>query len=189
MRQPQAQQSKKKISEFTAAKKCYPMTLRELQKHKLLPKKLKHAPEFRPQKRNKLPKPFNKLGGQRIHTTGIMGVSDKHVVLMCWRDGEILTDSAFFGYFYYRLMSGGLSPLFEFHWHPSHKGFHCKMPCMTDNNYANRFLAGAPEMNLKAINLDPRVHENRLRLILIFCELCGISPLDSDPTSESLFLK
>ena len=163
------------------------MTPKDLRAHKLLPKQLRSSPEFKLQKRGKLPKPFNRLGGSRIYTTGMLDVSDNHVVLMCWKDGEIQTDSAFFGYLHYRLANGDLSPLFEFHWHPSHKGFHCKTPCKTEINHTNRFLTMAREIKMQTKNLDPRIHEDRLELILIFCDACGISPPDNNPTTESLF--
>jgi hypothetical protein len=39
------------------------MTPRDLKAHKTAPKHLKEIPVFKPQKRNKLPKPFKTLGG------------------------------------------------------------------------------------------------------------------------------
>ena len=56
------------------------MTPEDLKKHKLLRKQLKKVPEFSAQKRNKLPRPFNKLGGYRIHSTGMLDVSSNHVI-------------------------------------------------------------------------------------------------------------
>ena len=163
------------------------MTPEELKKHKLLRKQLKRTPEFGPLKRNKLPKPFNKLGGPRIQSTGMLDVSDNHVVFMYWRDGSIFTDRSFYGYLFCRLSNGSLNPLFEFHWHPSHKGFHCKTPCQTTNNYTDRTLPGAHELKLKTKQLDPKDNQDRNELIITFCNACGVSLPDNDPLSKTLW--
>ena len=145
------------------------MTPRELKAHKSALKHLNDIPVFKPQKRGKLPKPFKGLGGVRIESTGMIDVSNDHVAFMYWRDGEILTDRSFFGYLFCRLANDNLSPVFEFHWHPSHKGLHCKTPCKTSSDYTNRTLPGAPELALKTKPvLDPKIPVDRLKLIIAF---------------------
>lgn len=73
------------------------------------------------------------------------------------------------------LPDGQLFPLFEFHYHPSHKGVHAKLPCKTELNYAGRQLPGAPELNLKSSgSLDPRSEADRMALVHRFCQACGI---------------
>lgn len=164
------------------------MTPSDLKAHKSAHKQLATIPVFKPQKRNKLPKPFKGLGGPRIQSTGMIDVSDDHVVFMFWRDGEILTDRSFYAYLFCRLANGGLSPLLEFHWHPSHKGFHCKTPCKTTNDYTNRMLPGASELALKTKpNTDPRKDDDRFALVIRFCELCGISLPTNDAQSQTLW--
>ena len=164
------------------------MTPKELIAHKTAPKHLDAIPVFKLQKRNKLPKPLKEVGGPRIESTGMINVSDNHVAIMYWRDGEIFTDRSFYGHLFCRLSNGSLSPVFEFHWHPSHKGIHCKTPCRTTNNYTDRMLPGAPELSLKTErNLDPRIPDDRLKLVMDFCRSCGISLPDSDPMSKSLW--
>ena len=163
------------------------MTPEDLKNHKTLPKKLKKIPVFNPLKRNKLPKSFNKIGGPRIHATEMLEVSDTHVVFMYWRDGEIFTDRSFYAFLFCRLGDGSLSPLFEFHWHPSHKPFHCMTPCKTTNNYTNRTLPGAPELKLKTEKLDPKFLEDRNKLIITFCKACGVSSPDTDPSSRHIW--
>ena len=164
------------------------MTPRELKAHKTARKHLKEIPVFKPQKRNKLPKPFKNFGGPRIESTGMIDVSPDHVAFMYWRDGQILTDRSFYGYLFCRLANGSLSPVFEFHWHPSHKGFHCKTPCRTNYDYTDRMLPGAPELSLKTkYDTDPKIHEDRLMLMINFCLLCGISLPDNNPNSKSLW--
>jgi len=159
-----------------------------LRAHKAAPKHLKEIPTFKPQKRNKLPKPFKGLGGPRIESTGLLDVSTDHVVLMYWRNGPIFTDRSFYGYLLCRLANDNLGPIFEFHWHPSHKGIHCKMPCRTDSDYTNRLLPGAPELALKTQrNLDPKIHEDRLKLVIEFCGSCGISLPDPDANTQPLW--
>ena len=74
----------------------------------------------------------------------------------------MLTDSAFFGWLLCELQNGVLYPLLEFHYHPSHKGVHAKMPCNTELDYTQRQLPQAPELNLKALpGLDPRTEDGR----------------------------
>lgn len=152
------------------------MTPRELLAHKNAAKQLPEVPKFKPQRRNKLPRPFHKLGGPRIQSTGMLEVSADHVAMMFWQDGQILTDRSFYAYLFCKLANGSLSPILEFHWHPSHKGFHCKTPCMTESNYTDRMLPGAPELALKTQpGTDPANPLDLTKLVFIFCEICGIS--------------
>lgn len=150
-------------------------------------KQLKETPIFKPQRRNKLPKPFKTLGGSRINATSMMDVSTDHVVFMYWRGGSIFTDRSFFAFLFCRLSNGDLSPLFEFHWHPSHKGFHCKTPCKTVENYTNRILRRAPELSLSTKGqLDPKNEVDRVQLVLEFCRFCGIKLPDNDAQTKRL---
>lgn len=157
------------------------MTKLELKAHKDEIKKLPVKPIFKQLKRKKLPKPFDKVGGANIFSTDLMPVSEQHVVVMLWKDGQVFTDRQFYAYLFYKSEHNDLIPLFEFHWHPSHKGFHCKLPCSTSSDYKNRLLPGAPELALKTQeDLDPKEDEGRAKLILEFCKLCKISLPSSD---------
>ena len=152
------------------------MTPAELAQHKTAPKRLASAPSFTKLKRGKLPKPFNKMGGDRFHSSGALPVSDIHRIFAFWRDGETLTDRAFFAWLMCELGNGDLYPLFEFHYHPSHKGVHGKLPCNTELNYANRQLPQAPELRLNCQGeTDPATVEGRLHLMDRFCRACGIA--------------
>lgn len=160
----------------------------ELKEHKVAQKHLPSIPIFKSHKRKKLPEPFKRLGGKRIFSTELIDVSSDHVILMYWRDGEILTDRSFYAHLFCRLENGSLSPLFEFHWHPSHKGFHCKTPCNTTYDYTNRMLPGAKELSLKTDSRpDPKRAEDLSLLIMKFCHLCGISLPNSDEESRTLW--
>lgn len=162
----------------------------ELQEHKKSHKQLPAIPVFKPltRRQNKLPKPFRTLGGPRIFATGLIEVSDTHVVFLYWRSGEMLSDRAFYGYLLCKNHVADLSPLFEFHWHPSHKGLHCKVPCNTTLNYTGRLLPMAPELNIKTPpKLDPQVEADRLQLVTIFCDACGVKLPDQDPLSGQLW--
>lgn len=88
------------------------MTPKELADHKAVPKRLAGLPQFKSIKRGKLPKPLHKLGGPRLQATDLIAVSDSHSVVFIWRDGELLTDSAFFAYLFCTLGDGSLYPLF-----------------------------------------------------------------------------
>jgi hypothetical protein len=148
---------------------------RDLAGHKAASKRLLVMPSFRPLKRGKLPKPFHRIGGARYSSSGLIGVSDSHSVVFICGDGEILTDTKFYGYLLCNLPNGSRFPLLEFHWHPSHKGLHIKVPCDTALDYTDRLLPGAPELALKSVHaFDPRVAGDRTRLIEVFCEAAGI---------------
>ncbi len=152
------------------------MTPQDLRAHKASEKILAVRLPFKPLRKGRLPKPFNKMGGARMHATDLVDLSDSHCAVFIWRDGAILTDTAFYGYLMCRLSGGALYPLFEFHWHPGHKGFHAKLPCKTEFDYTNRMLPGAPELKISTkITLDPRNEDDRLELIDEFCSACGIS--------------
>jgi len=163
------------------------MIKRDLRAHKATPKRLTDVPTFKPQARNKLPKPFKKLGGERIRSTGMLEVSDDHVAFMFWRDGALLTDRSFYGYLFARLAEGRLGPVFEFHWHPSHKPIHCKVPCKTTSDFTDRTLRQAPELELRTSScLDPKNPEELAQLVVQFCNSCGIDLPDNDPNTMRL---
>lgn len=152
------------------------MNPKELANHKTASKRLDSAVVFKALKRGKLPKPLHKLGGARIQSTDLLKVSDTHQVVFIWRDGELLTDSAFFGYLFCVLDTNELSPLLEMHFHPSHKGLHVKLPCKTQFDYTSRMLPGAPELALTTRHgIDPRQENDRFVLIDRFCKCCGIA--------------
>lgn len=152
------------------------MKRRDLADHKTAPKRLRNMPTFRQMKRGKLPKPFHRMGGARYSATDLIPVSETHSVLFIWGNGDILTDTRFYGYLLCGLPNGSLSPLLEFHWHPSHKGVHIKVPCETSLDYTDRLLPGAPELALKSSRIfDPRLSDDRKRLISVFCQAAGIA--------------
>jgi hypothetical protein len=165
------------------------MTPRELADHKSAPKKLTALPSFQPLRKGKLPKPFHKMGGARLHATKLIRISLDHHILFCWRTGEMLSDASFYGYLICDLPNEALGIVFEFHWHPSHKGIHCKVPCGTELNYANRLLVGAPELALSgSTRLDPRDETDRRELIHLFCSACGITlAAEDDPDQLDLW--
>lgn len=152
------------------------MTPDELVQHKAALKRLVSMPSFhKPKSGPKLPKPFHAMRGPRLHASGEVKVSEEHSVFFFWRDGDLLTDSQFFAWLMCVQENGQLHPLFEFHYHPSHKGIHAKLPCRTSLDYTARQLPQAPELNLKTHgNLDPRTEKGRLALIHQFCKACGI---------------
>jgi hypothetical protein len=152
------------------------MTPQELAKHKQAPKRLAALPAFKAMTKSaKKPKPFHKMGGARYQWTEVQAVSDIHRIVFIWRNGELRTDASFFAYLFYIPQSGELYPLTEFHFHPSHKGGHIKVPCETEYDYIERFLPGAPELQISGVDaLDPRLDEHRSILIDRFCRAVGI---------------
>ena len=153
------------------------MTPEELAVHRAAPKHLQVAPSFRStQSAHRLPRPFRKsMRGPRMHTTGEITLSDEHCAFFFWRDGELLTDAAFFAWLMFKGSNQTLYPLLEYHYHPSHKGLHIKLPCNTTTDDTGRMLPNAPELNLNLPpQVDPRQLEGRQILIHRFCEICGI---------------
>ena len=152
------------------------MNATELRAHKQASKRLVSGFAFKSIKKNDLPKPLHKLSGSRIKSTELLTVSDSHKVVMYWRDGALRTDSAFYAHLFCELQNKKLYPLLEFHFHPSHKGVHAKLPCKTELDYSERHLVQAPELNLLTQSaLDPRNEQDLKQLIATFCKACGIS--------------
>jgi hypothetical protein len=149
----------------------------ELAKHKKHLKTLAVMPTFKALKRKSLPPPFKRMGGPRVKSTGMIKVSDEHKIMMLWRDGETLTDTAFFAYLLCVLQNDDLYTIVEYHWHPSHKDQHIKTPCNTDLDYKNRLLVQAPELSCKPTfkqKPDPRNEQDLESLIVHFCKITGI---------------
>ncbi|WP_141218289.1 hypothetical protein [Bordetella genomosp. 5] len=151
------------------------MDRRTLQQHKKTPKVLSDLPSFSPLRKHTLPGQYRRLGRPRAQGTNMITVSESHRVLFIWRDGAILTDRSFYAYLIELLSGGNFRTLLEFHWHPSHKGFHCVTPCGSDADYTNRMLHGCTELKVKTRRLDSAKAADRLALIEIFCRICGIT--------------
>ncbi len=150
------------------------MNTLELINHKRLTKRLSNAPIFAKTRKGKLAKPFHKMGGNNLYHATCQ-VSDSHVAYFFWKDGELRTDSKFYAWLML-IQGANLYPLLEFHYHPSHKPVHAKIPCDTDRDYTNITLPGAPELNIGMLGkVDPRTEIGRLKLIEAFCKACGIT--------------
>jgi hypothetical protein len=146
----------------------------DLRAHKDAAKVLPSVPAFKNLKRGKLPRPLNRAGGPMLYSTGLVSVGSDYLSCFLYKTGELLSDTHFYGYLFRRTGVGELFPLFEFHWHPSHKGFHCKMPCGDSRDFTNRLLPGTRELRMKTQQLDPRDEAHRAELIMVFCRACGI---------------
>lgn len=162
------------------------MEPRELRSHKLADKSLPRPAAFRPVQRGKLPRPFHRMGGLRLLSSGMIDVSPQHTAIFFARNGDTLADAAFLGYLMHRSPANQLAPLFEFHWHPAHKGFHCRMPCRDARDFTGRQLAGTRELSMKTRLLDPRVDAHRNELVAILCRACGIQLAWPDASQHSL---
>jgi hypothetical protein len=136
--------------------------------------------------RNSLPKPFNRMGRQGSQSTDLIAVSTDHRAIFMWHDGPQRTDRSFYAYLLFVAGNGDLLPLFELHYHPNHKGLHCKTPCKTDLHYSNRLLSRGRELSLKtAREFDPRSEHDRVELVEIFCLAVGIAlPTEVDPQGK-----
>lgn len=158
------------------------MDRKVLKSHKHATKQLVGVPSFSPLKKNSLPGQFKRMGRPRVQSSGFHSVSESHAVLFIWRDGETLADRLFYAYFVEKTATGALRTLLEFHWHPSHKGFHCVTPCGSDLDYTGRMLPGGRDINLSTNpKLDPANENDRLALIERFCAVCGIKLAKASP--------
>lgn len=164
------------------------MEPRALRDHKAAQKTMESIPEFRPlsKKNNQLPRPLDGLGRRKnAFATELISLSSSYRALFLYRDGEILTDKAFYGYLFACQEGGVLYPLYELHWHPSHKGLHCNLPCNTVLNYSGRLLVQAPELSLKMSRpYDPAQQGDREILIREFCRLCGVTLRPPPPIDQ-----
>lgn len=153
------------------------MQKRTLKLHRDAEKALASVPSFAQFKRGKLPKPLHQIGGPRVFATHLIAVSSEHSAWFMWKDGSTLVETSFYAYLFAHVgASRNLYPLCHFHWHPSHKGIHVKTPCNSDLTYTNRGLPGAKELAIKGTksSYDPRIEQDRLQLIELFCKACGI---------------
>lgn len=144
-----------------------------LRAHKRKLKRLPDRPVFKAAKRGQLPKPLHKLGGPRVYATPLVDVGDNYRVCFVWRNGHILSDTAFYGWLF-EVRPQGLYPLANLHYHPSHKPVHLLTPCRSDRDFINRQLPGAQEFNFHTPKFDPREELDRLKLVELFCNRCGI---------------
>lgn len=132
------------------------------------------AVEFRSLRRGKLPRPFDKLGGPRLTSSGLIEVAAGLSVLFLVRDGDAPERRAFFGHLMQH-SAGGLVPLVIMHYHPSHKGIHLLANCEVARDFTERLLPGAPELALRTPGgIDLASEQGRLRLVNEFCVRCGI---------------
>lgn len=150
------------------------MDARTLRHHKQQPKRLAEQLDFKPAKRGKLPRPLNQVGGARLFATAMLSVAERYQICFLWRDGAILSDTAFYGWLF-EVRAQGLSPLASLHYHPSHKPVHLLTPCGIERDFTNRQLPGAHEFNLSSGRLDPRLPDHRAQLVVLFCERCGVA--------------
>jgi hypothetical protein len=161
----------------------------DLAAHKSVRKLMVGMPRFKKLARKSLPKPFNRIGREGSQCTELITVSDDHRAMFIWHDGPLRTDRSFYGYLLFVARNGDLRPLFELHYHPNHKGLHCKLPCRTRSNYTNRLLPGAPELSLKLVrDFDPRSEYDRNELIDIFCKAVGVEMAKEIDTQGELEL-
>jgi hypothetical protein len=120
------------------------------------------------------PQPFDKMGGARLQSSGLVDVSSDLTAVFLVRDGDTLDRRAFFGHLMQRT-SAGLVPITILHYHPSHKGLHLRVNCGSLQDYTERLLPGAPELALATPQgLDPASDWDRKRLVVEFCRRCGI---------------
>lgn len=150
------------------------MNQKLLKKHKSADKRLASPPTFKSLRRGRLPKPLDKFGGGRIASSDLISVGDSYHVCFAWRDGQILSDTAFFAWLFFGA-PGKLFPLAILHHHPSHKPTHLLTPCRDDRDFTNRALPGVIEFNIADKKFDPRRPDDRDHLVHEFCVRCGIT--------------
>ena len=129
------------------------MEKRILGGHKDAPKHLEEMPVFRAAKKGRLQAPYDRFKSKRLQMTDLIPVAEAYRVIFLWRTGDLLTDTAFYAHLLLSKPDDQLHPLLEFHWHPSHKGFHCVTPCGSSVDYSGRLLSGAARE--LALHTDP----------------------------------
>ena len=105
----------------------------------------------------------------------LLSVAPNQVVLFAYKRAALLEDCKFWAYWGFLLATGEFQPMAEWHYHPSHKGIHCKVPCGTDKDYTSRMLAQAPELSVCPQKMpDVRTSAGIDQLIGIVCEKLSI---------------
>lgn len=130
---------------------------------------------FRPLKRGKLPRPFDKTGGPRLSYAGPLALGAGYSALFLVRSGATRERRAFYGYLLQDQPGADWVPLAALHYHPSHKGLHLVVNCGDLPDFTGRLLPGAPELALRTARAyDPDDAQGRLQLIQVFCDRLNI---------------
>lgn len=164
------------------------MNKTEIALHIKSTKSLIGVPSFKPLKKKTLKGGLSRMGGSRLSSSGYIEVSSEYLVVFIIKDGEVLTDTSFFAYLF-QLKGTDLYPIIEYHWHPSHKLQHIKIPCGVNIDYTNRLLPGAKELDCsRGIGMpDPRTNAGIMQLIESFCRVAGIAIVSNVGNTEDLW--
>lgn len=120
------------------------------------------------------PKPLNRFRGT-CYVSELLSVAEHQVVLFVYKRAAIAEDCKFYAYWGFRLTTGEYEPLLEWHYHPSHKGIHCKVPCETTLVYTSRQLVNAPELSVCfGKQPDIRTEWGVQEMIGLFCKKLNI---------------
>ena len=128
---------------------------------------------FHPAKKNKLPKPLDKLGGTRLYATSLLNLGGDLRAVFVWKTGIIVEQRQLYGWLF-QLVENGLLPIARMDYHPSHKNLHVVLNCERELDLINRGLPGCKEFALREVTLDPDNEQDRSHFITIFCERLNI---------------
>jgi len=146
---------------------------RDLRALKAAPDKRLEDCRFGPCRKGKLPKPLDKLSGERIQATPLYEVSDTLRAVFVWKTAEGKEQRQLYGWLF-QYTARGLLPLARLDYHPSHKNLHVLLNCEQGRDLTNRGLPGCKEFALKELDLDPDDASDRRRFVAIFCERFNI---------------
>lgn len=150
-----------------------PINRRNLRAIKATADKRLEECQFGPCRKGKLPKPLDKLGGERIRVTPLYEVSDALRAVFVWKTAEGKEQRQLYGWLF-QYTARGLLPLARLDYHPSHKNLHALLNCEQNRDLTNRGLPGCKEFALKGCDLDPNDEGDRQRFVTLFCERFNI---------------
>jgi hypothetical protein len=145
------------------------MKRRELQALQRMPDKRLEGCQFGPCRKGKLPKPLEKLGGERFKVTPLYEVNPTLRAVFIWKTAEVREQRALYGWLFQETPRG-LVPLIRQDYHPSHKNLHLVLNCERDLDLTNRGLPGCRELALHEVDWDPDEASDRQQFVKIFCE-------------------
>jgi hypothetical protein len=141
---------------------------RELQAIQRAPDKRLPGYLFGPGRKGRLPRPLDKLGGERFKVTPLYEVNPMLRAVFIWKTAEVREQRALYGWLFQETRRG-LLPLVRLDYHPSHKNLHLVVNCERGLDLINRGLPGCRELALHEVEWDPDDASDRQRFVETFC--------------------
>ncbi len=130
--------------------------------------------EFKPIRKNNLPRPLHRVGGPRLQSSKMLNIGDNYRACFIWKTAQEWEGRSLYGWLFEETAKG-LLPLARMDYHPSHKPLHLVLNCESGIYLVNRNLVGCKEyIIMPDSRFDPDSSYDRDRFINIFCAKLNI---------------